>query len=344
MRQNGIKNNHELQSYFNKRILKILTANNKKMVGWDEILQPDSPQDIVIQSWRGRESLIHAAQNGYQVLLSNGYYIDLMQPTTDHYLNDPLTEDMALPPDKTKYILGGEATMWSEFVTPEIIDSRIWPRTAAIAERLWSPADVVDIEDMYRRLEYTSFRLEELGLTHEKNYDMMLRRLTGGCNIEPLRTLVDIVEPLKYYQRGQYRDFTQFSPYTRVMDAARADQKRARLFRELVKAFLADGAKSSDQLLQIRKQLLEWSNNHEKLIPLIDHSAVLQEIRPLSQNLHDCSLVGITIVDAIYDQKELGTVEEFRQILNKAKEPVAQVELMILPALEQLFDYYQKMH
>ena len=84
--------------------------------------------------------------------------------------------------------------MWAEFISPETIDSRIWPRTAAIAERLWSSGHVKDIDDMYKRLEVVSFHLEELGLTHKKNYEMMLRRLTNNADITPLKTLVDVIE------------------------------------------------------------------------------------------------------------------------------------------------------
>lgn len=344
MKKNNIKNNHELQSHFNKRILAILTKHSKKMIGWDEILQPDSPKDIVIQSWRGRESLINAAKNGWQVLLSNGYYIDLMQPTTDHYFNDPLTEDMGLTPEQAKFILGGEATMWSEMVTPENIDSRIWPRTAAIAERLWSPSAVQDADDMYRRMEVVSFRLEELGLTHEKNYEMMLRRLTNNQCTAPLRTLVDVVEPLKYYTRGQYRDFTQYSPYTRVMDAARADQKTAREFRRLVSDFLKDGAKDTACSQKILEQLELWAKNHEKLLPIIAASPILKEIEPLSENLLDCSQAGLLLMEGITDKVTLtkGQLSEFESLFVESKKQIAQVELMILPAFVELLNYYKQ--
>ncbi|NTV81865.1 MAG: family 20 glycosylhydrolase, partial [Candidatus Aminicenantes bacterium] len=193
-KQNGLADNNALQAYFNKRLLKILTKHGKKMVGWDEIFQPDLPKDIVIHSWRGPKSLIEAAQRGYQGILSNGYYIDLCQTAEFHYLNDPLPQDSPLGDREKALVLGGEATMWSELVTPETIDSRIWPRTAAIAERLWSPAAVRDVDDMYRRLGLVSIELEELGLLHLKNVDMLLRRLLGRPDIHALKVLTQAVE------------------------------------------------------------------------------------------------------------------------------------------------------
>ena len=80
--------------------------------------------------------------------------------------------------------------MWAEWVTPETIDSRIWPRTAAIAERLWSPRTVTDVEDMYRRLAVVSLQLEELGLMHKRNQEMMLRRLVRNDDIDIANTCV----------------------------------------------------------------------------------------------------------------------------------------------------------
>ncbi|MCB9247460.1 MAG: family 20 glycosylhydrolase [Ignavibacteriales bacterium] len=98
------------------------------MIGWDEILNDNVPNNIVIQSWRGKEALVEAAKKGYQGILSNGYYIDLMQPTVYHYLNDPIIENADLTELEKEKILGGEATMWAEWVTAENIDSRIWPQ------------------------------------------------------------------------------------------------------------------------------------------------------------------------------------------------------------------------
>ena len=223
MKEKGIKSNHELQTYFNKRILPMLQKDGKIMMGWDEIFQPDLPKDVVIQSWRGQKALAEAAKQGFQGILSNGYYIDLMYPASDHYVVDPLPAGSGLTPEEQKRVLGGEATMWSEWVSPETIDSRIWPRTAAIAERLWSPQSVKDIDDMYRRLAITNRRLEELGMTQIKNQPMMLRRLARGGDIAPLQTLVSIIEPVKEYRRYQVRPQTMLSPLTGLIDAAQAD-------------------------------------------------------------------------------------------------------------------------
>jgi len=100
-------------------------------------------------------------------------------PASDHYSVEPLPDSSPLTAPQRAHVLGGEATMWSEWVSPETIDSRIWPRTAAIAERLWSPAAVRDVAEMYRRLAIVSARLSEAGALHERNRDIMLRHLVG---------------------------------------------------------------------------------------------------------------------------------------------------------------------
>ena len=76
-REHNLSNNHEFQRYFNKRLQAIVSKHGKRMEGWDEILDPDLPKDIVIQSWQGQKSLVHAARQGYAGLLSAGYYLDL---------------------------------------------------------------------------------------------------------------------------------------------------------------------------------------------------------------------------------------------------------------------------
>jgi hexosaminidase len=337
MKKNNIKDNHALQSYFNRRMLKILTKYHKKMIGWDEILQPDLPNSIVIQSWRGHESLDNAARQGYKGILSNGYYIDLMQPASFHYLNDPIPDDTSLTDEQKENILGGEATSWSELVSPETVDSRIWPRTAAIAERLWSPQNIRDVEDMYKRLEFTSFRLEELGLTHRKNYPMMLRRLTNNTDITALKTLVDVLEPVKKYERHhQGVTYTSYSPLSRVVDAARPESMSARRFSILIDSLIAN-PKTSLQL-EIVEMLKKWRKNHRDLKETIKISPILHEIETLSQDLETIAEIGLEAGNHYTSGIEPtdSWIEHSLKALEETKKPRGQTELMVVEPIERL--------
>jgi len=342
MKENGIKSNHDLQTLFNKRISAILTKYGKKMIGWDEILQPELPKNIVIQSWRGTEALAKAAQQGYMGILSNGYYIDLIQPTDYHYLNDPVPADSKLSDDEKKFVLGGEATMWAEFVVPENVDSRIWPRTAAIAERFWSPQNVRDVDDMYRRLDRVNFQLEELGITNTKNQEMMLRRLTNNGDCTALNILVDVIEPVKIYTRHNYGvKYYSYSPYTRVVDAAVPDAPEARKFRKLVDEFL-NGKKELKN--KITAQLTLWRNNHEKLAKTINLSPIIKEIEPLSLNLKLLSEAGLETL-SLLDKKQKPKEDWIKatdKLLLEAKKSYGQTELMIVSAVEKLVNEVKK--
>lgn len=86
-----MKNNQDLQAYFNQRLQEILSKHHKIMIGWDEVLHPELPKTIVIQSWRGQEALTIPAQRGYSGLLSFGYYLDLMWLAARHYAVDPMS-------------------------------------------------------------------------------------------------------------------------------------------------------------------------------------------------------------------------------------------------------------
>ncbi|HZJ43783.1 MAG TPA: family 20 glycosylhydrolase, partial [Pyrinomonadaceae bacterium] len=293
MKEKGIKNNHALQAYFNQRLLKIIEKHKKKMIGWDEILQPEIPTTAVIHSWRGTTALAEAARKGYSGILSNGYYIDLSFPASQHYLVDPIPAGTTLTSEEQKRILGGEATMWGEYVGPETIDSRIWPRTAAIAERLWSPQNIRDVDDMYRRLEVITFQLEELGLTHERNVDVLLRRLAGQKEIGSLKLLVSQVEPVKEYRRGDQRPSTMLSPLTGFVDAARPDSESARKIARMVDALLSDAPKFQPYAADLKSRFAQWSDAEAELNPIVDRNPSLHEIRPLTKDLAALGSAGL---------------------------------------------------
>jgi hexosaminidase len=338
MKARAIKDNHALQAYFNQRLSKILQKLGKKMIGWDEILHPALPKDTVIQSWRGPKSLAEAARMGFKGILSSGFYIDLIFPAWQHYRVDPVAADSNLTQEELKHILGGEATMWGEWVSPETIDSRIWPRTAAIAERLWSPREVTDVENMYRRLEAISIELEELGLTHEKNRDMMLRRIARSKDIGPLKTLVSVIEPVKEYRRNRERNATMLSPLTRLIDAARPDSEAARRFESLVEGLLADPPHFHRNQDRIKVVLSEWREVRPGLDAIIGKSPILREAEQLSRDLAEIGSAGLEAIS--YLAADVAPPEGWREarmaMLDEAAKPKAEVEFAIIGPVRKL--------
>ena len=336
MQKNGLKTQDDLQQYFNRRILKFLEKDGKIMMGWDEIFQPDIPKNIVIQSWRGQESLVKVAKQGNQGILSNGYYIDLMQPASDHYAVDPIPANTTLTADEQKRVLGGEATMWSEWVSPETIDSRIWTRMAAIAERFWSPQTVNQTDDMYRRSAVINVDLEELGLTHRKNQAMLLRRLADGKDISALQTLVSIIEPVKGYNRYQQRKQTMLSPLTGLVDAAQADAPNARIFNRMVNDIIVDNSINNRDKTQL--MLVEWRNASEKLAPLLENSVALSEAKPLVEDWKNLSIIGFEAIS--YLDKGIAPPADWRdakmKLLNEIAKPKAALEFAVFPGIKLL--------
>ena len=340
MHAHNLKNNNDLQAYFNQRVQKIVSKHGKTMLGWDEILRPDLPNSIVIQSWRGPDSLARAAKQGYRGLLSSGYYVDLMWSAERHYLTEPLSGAAAnLSPEEQKRILGGEACMWSEYVSPENIDSRIWPRTAAIAERLWSPQETRDVNSMYRRLADESQRLEWLGLTHNSSYDSMLRRIAGSDDVASLKVLTDVLEPVKDYTREETatEPATSAKPLTRVVDAVRPESATARQFAESVDAFTAGTSKPGTEA-RVRTLLSRWRDNQVELQPIFEKSILLKEVAPISQNLSAVGAAGLAALDYL-DRGEpapAAWVTQQMAMVEQAKRSQAQLLIVVAPAVEKL--------
>jgi hexosaminidase len=337
----GMKNNQDLQAYFNQRLQKIVAKNHKIMVGWDEILHPDLPKNIVVQSWRGQASLAAAAKQGYAGLLSYGYYLDLMWPASKHYAIDPMSDAAAsLTPEEQKLILGGEACQWAEWVTPENIDSHIWPRNAVIAERLWSPQTVTDVDSMYTRMNAISFDLEWLGLRHRSARYEMLQRMVGSADLRPLRVLADVVEPVKDYHRweGHEGPIDFHSPLTRLIDAVYPESDTARSFANLVQSFVASGFKDQDAERQIRMWLTLWSNNDTHLHSLLESSFLLEEDEPLSAELSAVGSAGLQALDYIDKSQSAPDFWKTQQLatIQQAEQRSADLLLMVSAPVGQL--------
>jgi len=303
-RAHGIKDNNGLQAYFSQRVQELVVKHGKTPIGWDEILVPGVPKSIVIQSWRGADSLAAAAKQGYRGILSNGYYVDLGWSAARHYAVDPLGGAAAnLTPEEQKLVLGGEACMWSEYVDPENIDSRIWPRTAAIAERLWSSADVRDPASMYARLPGISQRLEWVGLNHRTYQRRMIERMAGAASPEELAALqlvVEALEPVKDYTReGIGAEPTSQTPLNRVADAVFPESEEARLFSGKVDEYFASSCKDAALASELRAQLVKWAGNDARLRPLAERSFLVQEASPASSALSQAAEVALAALDRI---------------------------------------------
>jgi len=346
MKEHGLKNNDALQAYFSGRVQKLVVKHGKIVVGWDEVLVPGVPKDIVIQSWRGQASLAVAARQGYRGILSNGYYLDLGWPAARHYAVDPMSGDAAnLSPEEKLRVLGGESCMWAEYVNPENIDSRIWPRNAAIAERFWSPQEVRDPASMYARLDFISARLEWLGLTHKSYYHKMLQRIAGSASpveLAALRTLTDQVEPVKNYMREQLAPVepTSATPMNRVVDAVPLESDAGRHFGELVDQYLAASCRDAAAEARLRAQFVVWRDNDAGLQPLAQRSFLVNEVAARSQDLSALGAAGLAALDAIAKGQPAPDSWKSQQLamIEQAKKPKAQLLLIPAPGAQKLVE------
>jgi hexosaminidase len=338
MQVHHIADNAALQAYFTSRVQKLVTKRNKITVGWDEVLQPDTPQDVVIQSWRGQASLAQAAQRGYRGILSAGYYVDLNQSAADHYAVDPLVNGKAASSSaQTANILGGEATMWTEFVTPETINSRIWPRTAAIAERLWSAQDVKDVNSMYERLDTLSQKLAYYGLPYQSVREQMMRRLSGYSDPAALQILASVVQPPRDYARESLKQYDAFSPLDRLVDTVPPESDTAREFKQIA-VRISTGKTVPGDWQRARKWLVLWRENDAALQPSLVRSALTAELVPLSRNLSQAATIGLLALDSLQNNLPV-TAETQKEQLSQLKDlekPEAVLIDMIVPGVEML--------
>ncbi len=340
-RRNGFHSSADLHAYFNRRVHALVVKHGKKMIGWDEVLQPGMSSDLVIQSWRGQSSLAEAARQGYRGLLSFGYYLDHLNPASYHYQIDPLGGDATqLTGPQSALILGGEACMWTEYVTAETVDSRLWPRAAAIAERLWSPRQVTDIESMYRRLSMISRWLDFTGLQHRSNYQLMLDRLAGGAAAPSLRVLADAVEPLGIDHRQAARRYSRDVPLNRLVDAARPESVAVLALENEVRLFASDPGGHPREAGEIRLRLNQWTVNHARLRPLLASSFLLEEVDPLSDDLSKAGNIGLRALQYLESGEPAPEkwLAEQKQELQRMAAPRAELSLAAVRPVKVLLD------
>lgn len=335
-----LSNSRDIQARFMVSVCERLSALNKKAIVWDEALHELLPTSVTVQAWRGLRSRDISLAAGYPTIVSAPYYLDLHYSAAVHSLyspamssedwrdadarvrDDPLLEhvtdgvrwhqDFGEFPSLSKReqgaILGGEACMWSELVTDELLLTRVWTRTPAIAERFWSELDSEQADSLYERLSVRLQTLRELGLP-----DVLNIHQVHPCSA--LKPLFEVLEPIKWYGRllsmervaaraegrdesAYTRPYNQHTPLNRIVDRIPAES--------LTAARLARRIKNGEDLSAF---IIGWQNQRAIFDDCVDQYPELAELRPASEALVRLADVALGLVP--FDSSLLGPFGEY---------------------------------
>lgn len=353
MKAQNLADKTALEGYFNRRVAAILKKHGKTMVGWEEVaVDPAMPKDVVVQAWQTSNATAEAVARGHRTIVSAGYYLDLMETAAFHYQYDPLDTSTAgltpaeaekgrkispllasvlkdtlvakplppLTPEQEKLVLGGEAPMWAEIATDEMLDSRMWPRAAALAERFWSPREVRDVDDLYRRLPILQDQLRLQGLQDETNRARMAARLAPGGS-EPVLTLLDVVGSTRNMARDHrilaaLRGQRIVQELNTLADAAPVDSLVAHQFEARAKAY-AGGDRG--QAAALRADLTIWQANDARFQAVAKGRPALEVALPISADVAAMAQAGLAAMDAIEAGRPLADRAEAEALLVKAE-------------------------
>jgi hexosaminidase len=180
----GLKDEHELQSYFITRIEKYLNSKGRQIIGWDEILEGGLAPGASVMSWRGIKGGIEAAKQKHNVVMTPGshLYFDHYQsketdkeplaiggylPLEQVYSYEPIPEELSA--DEQKYIMGAQANVWTEYIaSTKYLEYMVFPRVCALAEVVWSPKEKRDFADFSKRMDTEYLRLYRYGINYRK--------------------------------------------------------------------------------------------------------------------------------------------------------------------------------
>lgn len=248
IKKEGLKDEHELQSYFIKRIEKFLNQHDRILVGWDEILEGGLAQNAVVMSWRGEQGGIDAARMGNKAIMTPGSHCYF-----NHNQGDPALEPLAIGGNTTlkkvydyepipselteeegKMILGAQANLWSEFTTtPQIVEYMLFPRLAAISEVLWSPKGSKDWRDFSQRMVQQYKLYEKLGI----NYSLSAYQVKNiaSLNLEKkaliLEMQTEVYKPEIRYTIDGSEPNKKSSIYKKPIEISQSTTVRSAVFR-----------------------------------------------------------------------------------------------------------------
>lgn len=371
-KKNKLADEEAVQAHFNTQLEKVLHKHGKKMVGWNEILHSNIPKTTVIHSWTGVEPLQEAVTRGYPVIASLGWYLDWFLPAWFHYNIDPLRPDpnsfeyimqvtpgarqskkmneqkaaaekFQAPANAEKFVLGGQAAEWTEIATPWTIDSVLWPRMAAIAERLWSPADVRDVASLYRRFDPLMLELSDIGITPAEDLRKLRVGLAGSFEGgEVLGRFAETVEPVKYYTRNQRQKrentYNINSPFNRMVDAVAPESREAFRFQQAVERFAE--SKSSDDLRGVSTQVNRWNAALPEIAQLIKAKPRLAEVAPVVSSLRTTLRTAEDAIAYIQSGEQAPDwwLQGQKSALEASSANAGDLQVAILPAVKKLVE------
>ena len=382
MKDHSLKSKGELQAYFTKRVNEIVRAHGKTMIGWDEVLDGAAPQSVAIEAWRSSRMTAVSVKAGHPTIVATPYYLDWLIPAGRHYANDPLDTnawgisekeysgadkedglltnafvlhgEIPLSAEERQLVLGGEAPMWTETITPEMLDAGLWPRSAALAERFWSPREVRDVDDMYRRLYTIDRLLAVLGTNQYANQQRMLDRIAPQ-DPGPLETLAGVVEPIKFLSHWHSSRGGLQPDQNTMADAALPESLEARKFCDGVHVLLTDARGDKELSRHLMSQLKAWEGNDAAFVRSVGSIPNWQPVIETSADLRDLATIGLdslgflaagqvpakSWVDAadLVIQKQQRYIDASARYPNpalKPKQPASEVLIMILPGIKEL--------
>ncbi|GAN70923.1 hypothetical protein ASY01nite_18030 [Acetobacter syzygii] len=359
MKQHHIASVAALQADYTRRVAHALRQQGKTIMGWDEVQEADIPPDTIIESWRGPAHTAQATAAGHPTVVSGPYYLDRLLPASAYYTTDPLDTrkdaaeaqaaaqttgptppdtpttpppavadkpaDAPLPPltnEQKSHVMGAEAALWTEVVSPEMLDARLWPRTAALAERFWSPAAQCNAATLYPRLAIMEDRLDLLGLNARTNTRHMLERLAPG-QTEAASRLFSVVSPVRNYAHNheflqiRHKQTATLQPLGTPADIASPDSFEAENFNALAQAFMSGHTELRPELERL---LTLWANNNSAFEHAAAHNAALTPAMAASAQLARLARAGLAALGTAHT---LNWRENAREALNDAKRGIA---------------------
>ncbi len=332
MKQKGYQKPAELQAYFSQRMQQIVEKHGRKPIGWDEILVPGLPKSVVVQSWRGADSLAAGAKQGYRGVLSAPYYLDAMKSNETHYLADPIPADTTMTAEEQKLILGGEVCMWAEHLNERTIDGRIWPRAAVMAERFWSPQSDRDVASMYRRLPAISLALERVGLTHLTGPAVMRRSISRNVDPGMLKVLTDVLQPVPFDEREENQHTDSRTPLDRLIDTVVPDPpSRFEIARD-VDAVVNNTADSKEAEARLVARFIEWQHVSGPLAAEMQQNPLMNDAAVRATQLGALGALGLEAL------KGGGAVKQQAAQVADADNPAGLVRFTFLDAMKKLVE------